>query len=279
MKLKLYEEVIFIGLVLLLSYSCLSLSQYSFDHYFNDNNILIEGMDEEQDNEPVDPDLDINNTDYTKQMKSPKKYGFSKEGSWSTLKGNVKGIKTILDGIIFDQKKLTKKGNPIGVKLTVDTGFECSDPEGNFHKEYTYIDNEGDSNLGLVFEIGNSIGKYGGAMKNFKNSMSSSEDKICKEVELDILTNSGKKTSQTVHVDTKEIESINEKNILNEKTYSVPEEQEQEGFYNWNSTLSQSSINLLINDELFYKDIGVFTYFLLLNFLFLYFIFILVINN
>ena len=163
MKLKLYEELIFICLVLLFSYSCLSLANYSSMYYFN-KNIFIEGMDDDDDN--IDPELDIQETDYTKQMKKLKKFKITKEGSWDGLKGNIKGLKSMLEGITMNQKKLTKKGNPIGVKLPVDTGFECSDPEGNIHKEYTYIDNEGDPNLGLAFEVANSVGNYGNSIKD-----------------------------------------------------------------------------------------------------------------
>tara|TARA_B100000963_G_scaffold361442_1_gene396895 strand:+ start:4499 stop:5455 length:957 start_codon:yes stop_codon:yes gene_type:complete len=318
MKLKIYEEVIFVCLVLLFSYSCVSLLNYSSFYYLNDNNILIEAMDDDS-NTQVDPDLDIHNTDYTKEMKTAKKFGFSKEGSWSSLQSNVKGMKDVLDGIILDQKKLTKKGNPIGVKFAVDTGFQCNDPDGNSNKQYTYIDNEGSSNLGLALEIGNSIVKYATGMKGLTSAMSSSDDTVCKEVELDVLSNSGKKKTQTVNIDIKEIENIDPKNILNIKTYDnpdpgeeEPEDQEEnenieesdeqledpneeadeqqdeqqdqevdeEGFNNFKPNLSESSLNfLLLNDKLFYKDFGVFMYFFMLNFLFLYFIFILVINN
>ena len=48
--------------------------------------------------------------------------------------------------------------------------------------------------------------------------MSSSEDKVCKEVELKTVTNSGKKDTQTVHLDSTEIDKIkNKKNIIKNK--------------------------------------------------------------
>tara|TARA_Y100001970_G_C14139287_1_gene806186 strand:+ start:513 stop:1334 length:822 start_codon:yes stop_codon:yes gene_type:complete len=273
MKLKLYEKIIFLILVLIFSYSLFSLINYI--KLVFDGQLLLEGMERIED-EDYDPDLDINQTDYRDQMKDVKNFGLSTRGTWSTLNSNTKGIINILNGIVFNQKKLTKKNNPIGVKLTVDTGFICTDPYGNQHKEYTYIDNEGDPDLGLAFEMGNSIGKYGSAMNRFSESLSSSEDKVCKEVELKLLTNSGKRITKTVHVDTKEIEKIDPNNIVNIKSY--PEEQEEvinESFKNLNDNIN----NLLLNDELFYKDSGIFLYFLFLNFLFLYYIFILVINN
>ena len=295
MKLKLYEEAIFIFLVILFSYSFFSLFNYSSMYYIYGNKNLIEAMeeDDEDDEDKVDPDLDIHETDYVKQLKSVKNYGFSKDGNWSTLKHNVGRFKGMLDGIVFKQTLLTKKRNPIGIKFAVKTGFDCNDPDGGVHKQYTYIDNEGDPNLGLAFEIGNSIGKYGDSMKGFSDSMSSSEETKCKELELDVLDNAGKRRTQTVHIDTKEMENIKPNNILNIKTYDTPdevpdeeeqeeqeEEVEEEGFINLNEILSKSSINvLLLNDELFYKDSGIFMYFLLLNSLFLYFIFILIINN
>ena len=43
MKLKIYEEVIFVCLVLLFSYSSISLLNYSSFYYFNDN-VLIEAI-------------------------------------------------------------------------------------------------------------------------------------------------------------------------------------------------------------------------------------------
>ena len=118
-----------------------------------------------------------------------------------------------------------------------------------------------------------------------RDAMSSSEDKTCKEVEIKSISNSGVNSTQTVHLDSLEIESIkNKDNILSTKTYVIPEEEteetevtEEEGFQSWNSNASIQ--NILIYDDLFYKDYGVFSYFTLLNMLFLYFIFIILINN
>lgn len=295
MKLKLYEEFCFIVLILFFSYSTSMLIHYSLNNSFLSKNTLYEGMEDGD----VDPNLDINNADYTQQMKSVGNYGFSKEGSWSTLNSNVKGMKKILEGIIYDQTKLTKKGNPIGVKYAVDTGFECSDPEGNVHKQYTYIDNLGDSDLGLAFEIGNTIGNYGDSLNGLKDAMSSSEDTVCKEVEIRAIDNLGNNKTQTVHLDSIEIDKINSDNIIQTKTYVVPEEteeteeteteeteteetetEEQEGFKTLENNSFDSYLKMpLLYDDLFYKDTGIFLYFTLLNILFLYFIFIILINN
>lgn len=296
MKLRKYEEVCFITLVIILSYCANSL----FSHTFYGNTLsqyhYREGMEEnseelEEEEEELDPDYDINNADYTKQMKNVKKFGFSKEGSWSTLQKNVKGIKGLLEGIVLDQTKLTKKGNPVGVKYAVNTGFTCNDPEGSSHKQYTYIDSVGDPNLGLAFEVGNSVMAYGDSLDGMRDALSSSEDKTCKEVEIKTISNSGVSSTQTVHLDSLEIDKIkNKDNILSTKTYTVPEEVEEEqeeeteeseeseeGFKSLHSASSLQS--LLIYDDLFYKDYGVFAYFTLLNMLFLYFIFIILINN
>ena len=68
-----------------------------------------------------------------------------------------KGYKRSIGRYCFRPDKINEKGNPVGVKYAVDTGFTCNDPEGNSHKQYTYIDSIGDPNLGLAFEVGNSV--------------------------------------------------------------------------------------------------------------------------
>ena len=77
MKLRKYEEVCFILLVILFSYSVNRL----FFHTFYGNRLTQyhyrEGM--EDDSDEVDPDYDINKADYTNQMKSVRKFGFSKK--------------------------------------------------------------------------------------------------------------------------------------------------------------------------------------------------------
>ena len=103
MKLNLYEEFCFILLIILFSYSVNSL----IHHTLYDSSLTMNGLREGM--EDIDPEYDINNADYTKQMKNVKKFGFSKEGTWSTLNSNVKGIKKLLEGIVYDQRKLTKK--------------------------------------------------------------------------------------------------------------------------------------------------------------------------
>ena len=269
MKFKLHEKIIFLFLVFLLSYSLYSLTEYiilSYDEYR-----IIEGLPEGI----TDPDdVDINKVDYENQIKDLKKYGLSTQGSWSALEKNIKGLKKIVEGITLDHKKSLKGGyNVLGVKYPVNTGYKCNDPNDESHELYTYIDNTSESGVGLLGVVGDAVGKYGKSMGDFSDmtSSGSGEPSKCKEATLSVKSNSGVSTKQTVHIDERELEKIDNSNIQNVKEYPITEDDEEESFINMN--------NLLINDDLFYKDYFIFTYFLMLNLLFLYYIFIIVINN
>ena len=78
---------------------------------------------------------------------------------------------------------------------------------------------------------------------------------------------------EKAHLQRTEIDKIDKNNIVSIKTYS--ENAEEESFNNMNEKINK----LLINDKIFYKDNGIFLYFLLLSSLFLYFILILIINS
>ena len=268
-KLNLHEKIIFLFLVFLLSFSLYSLTEYiilSFDEYR-----IIEGLPEGITNED---DVDINKLDYTNQMKTIKNYGFSTAGTWSALENNVKGLKNIVDAITLNHGK-GLKGNykVLGVRYPIKTGYTCDDPNNEKHDLYTYIDNTSQGGIGLLSVVGDAVGKYGKSMSDFSsmNSSGSGDPSKCKEATLSVITNSGKKTRQNVHIDERELGRIKRSYIENIKEYPIPEEDEEESFINMN--------NLLINDDLFYKDYFIFTYFLMLNLLFLYYIFIIVINN
>ena len=259
MKLYFYEKIFFLILLFILLFSSFNLFKHISFIFFK-NSSLIEGLDDEDDEDP-------SKTDYTKLIKSVHSMGFSDKGSWDSLTNNVKAMKNIVQGISTDQTKLVKGGNAIGVKLVSNTGFTCKDPNGDEQELYTYLDNSGNPDLGLAAEVGNAVVKYTDSMSDFSNALSGSVDSTCEEVELDIITNSGKKKTETVHLQKTEIDSIDSKNIINKKTY----DDDTETFKNIN--------NLLINDKLFYKDNGVFLYFILLNSLFMYYILILSINS
>ena len=262
MNLNNQELLIFVFLVSILTFSIFKLIDYIQILFINTK--LIEGLD---------PDEDPTKTDYTKLIKSVHKMGFSDKGSWESLNGNVKAMKNLVEGVISDQTKLVKGGGSIGIKLLSDTGFTCNDPEGNEQQLYTYLDNSGDPNIGLAMEVGHAVEKYGESLKDFSSGLQGSIDTTCEEVELEIITNSGKKKKEKAHLQRTEIDKIDKNNIVSIKTYS--ENTEEESFNNMNEKINK----LLINDKIFYKDNGIFLYFLLLSSLFLYFILILIINS
>lgn len=272
MKIYFYEKIFFLILLFLLLFSSFNLFKHISFIFFQ--NTFIEGLDDENDenneNDENDDDEDPSKTDYTKLIKSVHSMGFSDKGSWNSLTNNVKAMKNIVQGISTNQTKLVKGGNAIGIKLVSDTGFTCNDPNGDKQELYTYLDNSGDPSLGLAGEVGNAVVKYTDSMRDISNALSGSTDSTCEEVELDIITNSGKKKTETVHLQKSEIDYIDPKNIISKKSYG-DDDDDDEGFKNIN--------NLLINDKLFYKDNGVFLYFILLNSLFMYYILILSINS
>ena len=229
MKLKLHEKIIFLFLVFLLSFSLYSLTDYiilSFDEYR-----IIEGLPEGITNSD---DVDINQLDYGNQLKSLNKYGLSTKGSWSALENNIKGLKNIVEGITLNHKKSLKGNyNVLGVKYPINTGYTCVDPNDESHELYTYIDNTSESGTGLLGVVGDAIGKYGQSMSDFSDmtSSGSGEPSKCREATLSVITNSGKKTRQNVHVDERELEKIEGSNIENIKEYpntEIEEENEEE---------------------------------------------------
>ena len=224
-------------------------------NYNNDKNDKYK--DEEVDNDPMQ-------SDYSRLIKSSKELGFSNNGSYKSQRKNVKSYNKIVTGLFDEQTKLVKNNNAIGTKLAYNTGFMCKDSQGNEQPQYTYLDNSGNPELGLMSEVGNSTGKIFGRVGDLFSAMGGIVDDSCSEVNLKIITNSGKETNKKVHIQNSEIENIDEENFVKEKN-------KKENFTNIN--------NLLLDDELFYKDMGIFSYLILINFLFLYYIFILVINN
>lgn len=261
MNLNNQELIIFTFLVFILTFSIFKLIDYL--QLILVDKQLIEGLD---------PDEDPTKTDYTKLIKSVHKMGFSDKGTWDSLNGNVKAMKNLVEGVISDQTKLVKGGRAIGVKLLSNTGFTCNDPEGNEQQLYTYLDNSGNPDIGLALEVGHAVAKYGDSLKDFSSGLKGTTDSTCEEVELEIITNSGKRKTEKAHLQKTEIDNIDKKNIVSTKTYSTSNE---ESFNN----MDEINDNLLINDKLFYKDNGIFLYFLLLSSLFLYYIFILMINS
>ena len=72
----------------------------------------------------------------------------------------------------------------------------------------------------MIVEIGNSIDKYTERISGYADALSGSGDSTCREVELNIVTNSGKKKTEKAHIQNSEIDTIDKKNIVNIKAYT-----------------------------------------------------------
>ena len=195
----------------------------------------------------VPADEDPTQTDYTQQIKNVGQLGFTSKGSFGALKKNIKGLTKIVDGLTSNQKKIVKGGNTLGVKLVTNTGYKCNDPDGNSQTLYTYLNNSGGKN-GLIEEIANSIEKYTERIAGYATALSGSGDSTCREVELKIVTNSGKKKTEKVHIQNSEIDTIDTKNIVAIKSYSSDSDSSSESFSNMNDKsyipyASPSSLN------------------------------------
>ena len=246
MNLKSKTNMIFIVfiffIVMLLIYDT-----YTFEHALNNRPIIeaattsSDSSDDDDSSSTVPADEDPTQTDYTQQIKNVGQLGFTSKGSFGALKKNINGLKNVVDGLTVNQKKIVKGGNTLGVKLVTNTGYKCNDPDGNSQTLYTYLNNSGGNN-GLIVEIGNSIEKYTERIAGYASALSGSGDSTCREVELKIVTNSGKKKTEKVHIQNSEIDTIDKKNIVNIKAYSS--DSSSESFTNMRpKTLNDSSFN------------------------------------
>ena len=246
MNLKSKTNMIFIVfiffIVMLLIYDT-----YTFEHALNNRPIIeaattsSDSSDDDDSSSTVPEDEDPTQTDYTQQIKNVGQLGFTSKGSFGALKKNINGLKNVVDGLTVNQKKIVKGGNTLGVKLVTNTGYKCNDPDGNSQTLYTYLNNSGGNN-GLIVEIGNSIEKYTERIAGYASALSGSGDSTCREVELKIVTNSGKKKTEKVHIQNSEIDTIDKKNIVNIKAYSS--DSSSESFTNMRpKTLNDSSFN------------------------------------
>ena len=109
--------------------------------------------DTSEEESDVPEDEDPEKMDYSKQLKSVSELGFTSKGSWNGLKKNVGALKNVAFGLATDQTKMIKGGNPIGVKLPVKTGHECSLLSGETTELYTYLNTAGTPGVGLGPEI------------------------------------------------------------------------------------------------------------------------------
>lgn len=222
MNLKSKTNMIFIVFILLIV-MLLIYDSYIFEYALN-NRPIIEAATSSSDSSDdssssVPADEDPTQTDYTQQIKNVSQLGFTSKGTFGALKKNINGLKNVVDGLTSNQKKVVKGGNTLGVKLVVNTGYTCNDPDGNSQTLYTYLDNSGGNN-GLIVEIANSIEKYTERISGYAAALSGSGDSTCKEVELNLVTNSGKKKTEKVHIQNSELDTIDKKNIVNIKAYT-----------------------------------------------------------
>ena len=205
--------------------------------------------------------------DYSKQLKNVRELGFSSKGTWGALKKNVKALKNISFGLAVDQTKMIKGGNPIGVKLPVKTGHECSLPSGETTELYTYLNTSGTPGVGLGPEIGNSLITMGERIGEFSQAMTGGTDSGCKNVEIKVLSNSGKSYTKTVALQNSEIDTIKAGDSADD-IIDVSEsfKNEENGYIN-------DIDKLLIKDEGLMKDNLVMIYILSISGLGLYFVY------
>ena len=151
-----------------------------------------------------------------------------------------------------DQTKIVSGGNRLGVKLAINTGYTCDDPDGNEQKLYTYLDNYGGKN-GLLMEVGNSIERYMERVAEYASAMAGSTNSTCKEVTLKIVTNSGKNKQSKYHIQESEIDKIDKSNIVSIKKYST--DSSSESFSNiWDIESSNYSDSDNDNDFIEFLD-------------------------
>lgn len=179
--------------------------------------------------ETMSDDMNPTKTDYTNQIKSVQSMGISSKGTWKSLDNNVRGLANIVKGLSTDQRKVVTGGNRLGVKLAVDTGYTCNDPDGAEQTLYTYLDNYGGNN-GLLMEVGNSIERYMERVSEYASAMAGAGSTTCREVTLQIITNSGRHKREKYHIQESELDKIDSKNIISRKAYDADTANKTETF-------------------------------------------------
>ena len=223
--------------------------------------------DTSEEESDVPEDEDPEKMDYSKQLKSVSELGFTSKGSWNGLKKNVGALKNVAFGLATDQTKMIKGGNPIGVKLPVKTGHECSLPSGETTELYTYLNTAGTPGVGLGPEIGNSLISMGDRIGEFSKAMSGGTDSGCKNAEIKVLSNSGKSYTKTVALQTSEIDTIQAGDSADD-IISV-----SESFMNEGNEYVKDMDKLLIKDKGLMEDKLVMIYILSISGLGLYFVY------
>lgn len=180
---------------------------------YSRKSILHEGMDGEVEIDEVE-DNDPMKADYTKQIKTPEELGFSDKGTFKSLKKNVKASKKILSGMFDKQKKLVKGNRAIGTKLPYNTGFKCDASDGSEQDLYTYLDNTGNANDGLIYELGNASAKMFARGADLFAASNGFTDNSCSEVNLRTVTNSGQSGTKKVYIQDSEISKIDKDDIV-----------------------------------------------------------------
>ena len=153
------------------------------------------------------------------------------------------------------EEELDEGNRGIGTKLVYNTGFKCNDSDGNEQDLYTYLDNSGNPNDGLIKEFGNSTANIFKGAGEFLSASKGLVDDSCTELNLKIITNSGKKDTKKAHIQNSEIDSINKSNII-------------ENFSN-----IKDLNEILINSKSLYDDKLVFLYIIGITSIMLYLVF------
>lgn len=183
--------------------------------YLNEQNSkkIREGLDEDNEAE-YDPDYDPMNSDYTQQIKSVSDLGFNSKGDFKGMKKNVKASKRILSGLFDKQSDVVKGDRAIGTKLLYSTGFKCKDSNDTEQDLYTYLDNSGSANDGLIKEVGNATANIFKKSGELFSATKGLVDDSCTELELKIITNSGNSETQKAFIQNSEIPNIDPSNIV-----------------------------------------------------------------
>lgn len=197
-------------------------------------------------------DLDPN-CSYENQLRGAER--FTRKGSWEALETNMGAFKDQTTGLTTNDYKVSKTRNGIGISLPIWTNEKCS----NFEDEDIYTMNYTLSNEknGLIGNLINSLSETGQALQDFSTD---NQDDPCVPKQVKIVTCSSKEGTGNVYLKKSEVDK-----------FSTSDNSPIEAFKNIDE--------LLANDKLFYKDYFIFIYFFMLTLLFLYYILIIVINN
>ena len=87
---------------------------------------------------------------YYQNIKSPSQLGMSSDGNLQTLGNDINGLIQYVEVLVTGSSNASATGQPLGNKFFLQTGAQCTAPNGQLVDRYIYIDNVPTGNIPFI---------------------------------------------------------------------------------------------------------------------------------